>query len=100
MTIKTTRGIRLKESGEVIPAMTPLQITIGQSEFGPCVCFTYNGKDYKTRKWSVFFKMPSVRTMQKWSETGIARSPTGHKVEPDGTGPDGVPSWLLILGMI
>ena len=27
-------------------------------------------------------------------------TPTGHTVEPDGTGPDGVPSWLMVFGLI
>lgn len=27
-------------------------------------------------------------------------TPTGYTVEPDGTGPDGVPSWLRVFGMV
>jgi hypothetical protein len=30
----------------------------------------------------------------------LCESPTGHTVEPDGTGPDGCPSWLLLLGLM
>jgi hypothetical protein len=47
-----------------------------------------------------FTKAPSINTMMKWSDEGVARTITGHRTEPDGTGPDGSPSWLLVLGCI
>jgi hypothetical protein len=31
---------------------------------------------------------------------GICETPTGHRVEPDGIGPDGVPSWLRLFSLI
>ncbi len=43
---------------------------------------------------------PSIKTLEKWSNDGIARSVTGKKVEMDGYGPDGSPSWGLVLGII
>ena len=46
------------------------------------------------------FKMPSEKTLEKWSFDGVAQSVTGKKVEPDGIGPDGAPSWLLVLGIL
>jgi len=46
------------------------------------------------------FTTPSQRTIEKWSEDGIAKTPTGKKTEPDGYGSDGSPSWLLALGYI
>ena len=55
---------------------------------------------FKTRKFSTFFKPPVVRTMEKWSNDGVAHTVTGKRCEPDGHGPDGSPSWLLVLGMI
>lgn len=45
-------------------------------------------------------KVPSIRTLEKWSDDGIARSILGKKVEPDGYDSDGFPSWLVALGMI
>jgi hypothetical protein len=45
-------------------------------------------------------KVPSIKTLEKWNDDGISKTVTGHKVEPDGYGPDGSPSWLLVLGMI
>jgi hypothetical protein len=46
-----------------------------------------------------FMKEPSMSALEDMSD-GIAKSVTGKKVEPDGYGPDGSPSWLLALGMI
>lgn len=55
----------------------------------------------KLKPWKLKVKAcPSIRTLMKWSDDGICMTPTGHRVEPDGYGPDGVPSWLRILGMI
>lgn len=46
-----------------------------------------------------FMKVPSMRTLTQMGE-GLSKSVTGKTVEPDGYGPDGSPSWLLVLGMI
>lgn len=45
-------------------------------------------------------KVPSVTTMEKWSWDGVAKTPCGCQVEPDGTCKHGQKSWLLITGMI
>ncbi len=45
--------------------------------------------------------IPTMQELeQQYREDGCCETPTGHVVEPDGTGPDGVPSWLMIFGMI
>ncbi len=44
--------------------------------------------------------IPTLATLQRWEMDGVCKTPTGHMVEPDGVGPDGVPSWLRILGLI
>lgn len=31
---------------------------------------------------------------------GCCSTPTGYQVEPDGTGPDGVPSWPRVFGLV
>ena len=47
------------------------------------------------------FRAPSIRTLQKWEwDESMCKTPVGTKVEPDGTDPDGWPSWLLIMGII
>ena len=45
-------------------------------------------------------ELPSLQELMAWNEDGICETPTGHRVEPDGTGPDGVPSWLRALRLI
>jgi len=46
------------------------------------------------------FKAPSIKTMQNWSDQGIAKSVLGNRVEPDGFDPEGSPSWMLVMGII
>lgn len=46
-------------------------------------------------------KPPSVATLQKWEwDSGICKTPTGRKTEPDGYGDDDSPSWMLVMGVI
>lgn len=44
--------------------------------------------------------IPTLATLERWIDDGICKTPSGHRVEPDGHGPDGSPSWLLVLGYI
>jgi len=43
---------------------------------------------------------PSLKTMEKWSNDGAAKSIDGARVEPDGFSPSGAPSWMLVVGVI
>ncbi len=43
---------------------------------------------------------PSDATLEKWMDAGYARSIDGCKVEPDGTCPHNLPSWLIVLHCI
>ena len=45
-------------------------------------------------------ELPSMQELMAWNDDGICETPTGHRVEPDGTGPDGAPSWLRALRLI
>ena len=49
---------------------------------------------------SGYGKRPSLATMEKWMENGVAKATDGCRVEPDGHCPHGHPSWLLQLGLI
>ncbi len=55
---------------------------------------------FTTRKFSTFFKPPTMKTLEKYSFDSVAKSVTGKRCEPDGYAEDGSPSWLLVLGMI
>ena len=45
-------------------------------------------------------KSPSISTMRKWMNDGIARATDGCKIEPDGICEHGHPSWILAKGLI
>jgi hypothetical protein len=44
--------------------------------------------------------VPSMKTLEKWSMDGIAKTPCGCKVEPDGQCQHGRPSWLIVVGIV
>lgn len=44
--------------------------------------------------------LPTMDEVSEWVHDSVCETPTGHRVEPDGVGPDGVPSWLGALGLI
>lgn len=70
------------------------------------IWITYNGEvklslTQFAYKWLTGFqKPPTIATLQKRSYNGISKSVTGKTVEPDGFGPDGSPSWELVIGII
>jgi hypothetical protein len=93
------------ETACVIPAGTNL--TIHFSEANPSrIYFEYAGSLRAARlvnahqNYTGFSKQPSVNQLSKWDLDGVCKTPTGHRTEPDGYGPDGSPSWLLVLGVI
>jgi len=52
------------------------------------------GKEYKQ------VKPPSLATMERWSDNGVAKATDGCKVEPDGECPHGHKSWMMVMGVI
>jgi hypothetical protein len=101
MKVKLRREVKLK-SGRVIAKDTPCEVSI---ETPRQYCYIIkatlpDGSVFTSRNFSTFFKIPGIRTMHRWSDSGISRSVFGKKVEPDGFDSEGAPSWLLILGII
>jgi hypothetical protein len=45
-------------------------------------------------------KAPGMATMERLVRGWCSQELFGARVEPDGHGPDGEPSWMLALGMI
>jgi hypothetical protein len=43
---------------------------------------------------------PSDEALEEYVFDSVCPSITGDTVEPDGHGPDGAPSWLLLLGFV
>lgn len=88
-----------------IPIGTKLNVHFSETNLNR-VYFDYNGS---LRALSIvnahkyitgFSKSPSLSTLERWSNDGYCKTPTGDKTEPDGYGMDGCPSWLLVVGMI
>ncbi|MFH1290248.1 MAG: ferritin family protein [Nanoarchaeota archaeon] len=56
--------------------------------------------DLGSRYLRGFPKAPSINTMMRWTDDGVAKAIDGERVEPDGISSNGAPSWLLVLGFI
>ena len=99
-TFELVKEVRLKD-GTVIPKCTPCQLSfaVGVKVHNPV-------KDFKTSGNSLsglfreFDAAPDLSALEEEVMDSVCTSPTGHSVEPDGFGPDGVPSWLMIFGLI
>jgi hypothetical protein len=66
---------------------------------------TIHGRDIRlaTTRLHKYFniaKCPTLNTMERWSDDGVARSVLGKRVEPDGHDAYGSPSWMLVVGII
>jgi hypothetical protein len=95
--MKTQKSIKIK-CGITLPAGLPVQFILGEPSR---VLVTHDSRPepYRVRLTSAF-RQPSIRTLERWSNDGVCKTPSGHRVEPDGTGPDNSPSWLLALQLI
>ena len=94
-TIRFSERVTLKfdvksNSGEQVLRFVSMSTADGRRAIVP----VYRLKHY------LGMSVPTVKTLEKWSESGICKSVFGKKVEPDGTDPEGAPSWLLALGLI
>lgn len=103
------RVFKSKTTGEVvftIPAGTRVHVDFSPNEYPNRIFVTVGDEVKVSRTTSAsnwlkgFTKSPSQKTLERWSSEGVAKSVTGHKVEPDGYGPDGSPSWMLVVGII
>ena len=97
MKAKTTKEIKLKD-GSTLPKGLPVSFIEGKDS--RCLVHSpHHALPLQVRITSAF-KAPSYATLEKWSYDSIVKTPTGKRVEPDGHGSDGSPSWLLALGFI
>lgn len=53
-----------------------------------------------SKQFNKFTAPPSQGTLEKWDRDGFSKTVTGEKVEPDGVGSNGAPSWMLVMGVI
>jgi hypothetical protein len=100
-----TINSRTLRDGRVIPSGIPIEITFNETAIAAITCDGFE-TPVKIRlsnayKWIKGFKAPpSTKVMERWMDDGIAKTVTGKRVEPDGIGPDGSPSYLIVLGLI
>ncbi len=93
----TKKEIKLKD-GSTLPKGLP--VTFIPDKDSRCLVHSpLHPQPLQVRITSAF-KMPSMDALEEWSCDGICKTPTGKRVEPDGHGSDGSPSWLLALGLI
>jgi hypothetical protein len=108
-TVKTRQELtysKFPETACTIPAGTKLEVHFSEARPGK-LYFEFNGSvrvatiSNAYKNFTGFRKCPSLNSIQKmeWND-GACMTCTGHKVEPDGYGPDGSPSWMLVLGVI
>ena len=101
----------LSYSKHEVPCVVPMgvEVLVYWSEKVPSrVYFEFQGALRATRVANMsktffgkFKKMPTERTLEKWDNRGgYCETVTGFRTEPDGYGPDGSPSWMLVLGVI
>jgi len=104
-TVTVNKDIKLK-SGEVIPQGEKVTMSFISGGNGVEIQSPSLGRSIKiptrsaVRYLSGFTKEPSVKVMERWMYDGVAKTVTGHRTEPDGHGPDGSPSWMLVVGVI
>lgn len=89
--VGTDKGQWLK-SGTTLLDDRDLSISVGFQEFVRRI--EKKGKRVKV------VKIPTLRTLEKYSFDGIAKTPDGCKVEPDGICPHGFHSWLVYTDLI
>lgn len=97
--MKTQKQVLLKPGlpDSVLPIGSTVTFIAGK----PSRCLVQGSRPepYQVRIANAF-KTPSMRSLEKWTYDSVCKSVTGKRVEPDGWGDDGSPSWLLALEMI
>lgn len=103
-TVTNKRAVKIKKTGAIVPAGTKLTVefTYDSVRRRDMMILTVidTGEQFKSVNYPNYFRTPSIATMTKWSNDGIAKSVTGGRCECDGHSCDNAPSWMLALGYI
>lgn len=102
---KAKRELKWKD-GSITPEGTPVHIDFWETRPGR-IYVTIGQTVYQTgltnkghERFAGIGKVPGLRTLEKYSSEGVAKTVTGERTEPDGYGSDGSPSWMLVVGII
>ena len=105
MNSKLKKEITLKD-GRTFTKGSQASVKFAEVQYRQVIIVTIGNESFKTKVTNGhkiltgFDSPPSIEDLEDWSCDGICETVTGHITEPDGTGPDGSPSWLLALGYI
>lgn len=95
------------KSGDTIVAGTKATISFDPRS-NSVALVQFDGRDKPTvlkivnlhKYFAGMSKPPTMSALEKMNDKGVCSTVTGARVEPDGYGPDGAPSWLLVMGMV
>lgn len=100
------KPVTFPRSQDTVPAGATVDLYYSE-KCGDRVYFEYGSPTAKTIRLSRchlyfkgFIKPPSPATLQKWDDMGMCRTPLGEATEPDGHDRFGMPSWLMVYGLI
>ena len=93
----TQKEIKLKD-GSTLPK--GLKVTFIEGKDTRCLVHSPAHPEPLQVRITSAFKAPSMSSLERWNNDGVCKTPTGKRVEPDGHGHDGSPSWLLVFGVI
>jgi hypothetical protein len=95
--MKTQKYIPLKDGSTLAKG---LPVTFIEGKDSRCLVHSPNHSEPLQVRIQSAFKAPSMSSLERWSYDSVCKTPTGKRVEPDGHGSDGSPSWLLVFGLI
>lgn len=99
--ITTKKGIVFAAGEKVTVAFDVKNSLSGEKSSGVYSGTASDGRRFISANFATIgLKMPSLATLERYSDDGIAKSVFGEKVEPDGWDAHGSPSWLLVAGVI
>jgi hypothetical protein len=97
-----------KSTGEkvIIPVGTSVHVDFSPKKLPSRIFVTFGDKVLRAltgngHQWlTKFSKPPTIITLERRACDGVSKSVLGERVEPDGYGPTGAPSWELVVGVI
>jgi len=103
----TVKGEYKLKDGSIIPVGTKVIVWFDTTNCRSMFVESfYDDRVYKLsisngyKHLSGFTKPPGMKAMENWSDSGIAKSVLGKKVENDGVDEYNSPSWMMVLGII
>lgn len=105
MTKTLTRDITTK-TGTVFKAGEKVKVAFDVKRGDTILAGAYSGTASDGRRFvsanfaTIGIKMPSIATLERYCNDGIAKSVFGERVECDGWDASGSPSWTLVAGLL